>query len=165
MKHKLIYTIIFFSSTILSHSAFSANKDSVDVFLSIPKKEIENSSDLRIKIEIKSNKIAPIIVPKEISLGYMERRSGFFRIQVQQEIDDKYVDVPSHGFIDNMPSSLDTMYKNDVRKFNSSFRLLYRFVKGNYRIRVLGAFSVLNHINDVYSDWKYFTCKKDIVIE
>ena len=126
----------------------------------MPVTKVQYRRDLDINIEIRSVQKNPLIVPKDEALGYVDDHLGFLRVQVQKEIDGKYQDIRHHGLIDNAPTVLDTLYYGDVRKFDVSFAILYKFEKGNYRIRFLGAFSILNPgSKDVYSDWLYFTCK------
>lgn len=124
--------------------------------------KVQYRRDLDINIEIRSVQKRPLIALKDETLGYVDDHLGFLRVQVQKEIGGKYQNIRHHGLIDNAPTELDTLYYGDVRKFDISFAILYNFKKGNYRIRILGAFSFLNPgSKDVYSDWLYFTCKRE----
>lgn len=166
MRYKLIKFFSLFILIVSQYDAFPSNKDSIEFVLTMPVSEIQTSNDLRVDVSVKSNQILPLIMTKDAALGYVNEKIGFFRVQVQQKIGGKYIDIKHHGLIDNAPTDLDTLYKGDLRKFDLSIRLLYHFIKGDYRIRILAAFSILNpSIKDSYSNWSYFTCKKEILIE
>ena len=162
MSIKLAISVILIFSVI---NVFAAAGDSIELHIRLPKNEIGNYKDLIVDIEIKSNKDNPWIFFKEPPPGYADRHMGALRMQVQKKIDDKYVDLPAHGAIDNLPGdNVDSLYKGNSRIYQLPLTVFFRFPKGSYRVRILAAFSLLNtRVKDQYSEWVYFNCKKDIV--
>lgn len=58
---------------------------------------------------------------------------------------------------------IDTLRNNQKKSWNTNISTLYQFVKGTYRIRVAVHFSALDeNVKDMYADWYYFKCNRDI---
>lgn len=166
MKKRLICLVALVTLIVSNFKAYSSAEDSVEIILTIPSAEIRLSKDLFVNIKIVSRKGTPLVITKDAAIGYFDRKIGFFRVQVQRKINGRYVDIAHNAAIDNMPTDLDTIYKNDIRKYDFPIRMLYHYTKGSYRVRILTAFSILNpQINDVYSNWAYFICKKEILMD
>jgi len=160
-RKSLIGLLVLFILTTSYYDAFSAYKDSVEFHLTIPKAEILTWHDLTINLTITSKQRAPLVLPKDGVIGYVHGE-GFFLIEAQKKINGKYVTIQGDARIDNPPSYLDTLHMNDTRKFKFSLALFYQYTKGDYRIRVLTILSQLNPTKDIYSNWVYFSCKKEI---
>jgi hypothetical protein len=165
---KAFLILIFFATphVSFSNSALRLENDSIKIVLSMSKHSVVKDSDLFIFISITSNRKRILQIPKGDVMDYIERGSGFYLIQCQKKIGSKYIDVPGVAHMDNPPFfDADTLYANDTKKFEIPIRLLYRYTKGQYRIRILAALSQLNKTPDVYSNWLYFNCSTDIKIE
>jgi hypothetical protein len=156
-----IAAILIFSEI----NVYATSRDSIELQVHFQKQEIVNSKDLIIDIQIKSNKIRPLIFLKDPSPNFVARHMGALRVEVQSKVGDKYVDLPVHGTIDNMPVEVDTLYSGNSRTYQLALGVFYRhLLKGNYRVRILAAFSLLNpKVKDQYSEWVYFNCDKDII--
>ena len=75
----------------------------------------------------------------------------------------KFVDEPLLARLDNsMEEDIDTLRTNDSKDWSFEIFRINTFTKGKYRIRFFVALSVFNPVRDVYSDWYYFTCSRDI---
>jgi hypothetical protein len=143
----------------------ATSRDSIELHVHFQKQEILNSKDLVIDIQIKSNKVRPLIFLKDPPPNFVARHMGALRIEVQSRVGDKYVDLPVHGTVDNIPVEADTLYTGNSRAYQLSLSSFYQqLVKGNYRVRILAAFAMLNpQVKDQYSEWVYFNCDRDIV--
>jgi hypothetical protein len=150
---------------VLEINVYATSRDSIELHVYFQKQEIVNSRDFVIDIQIKSNKVRPLIFLKDPPLNFVARHMGALRVEAQSKVGDKYVDLPVHGAIDNMPVEADTLYAGNSRTYQLSLSLFYRqLFKGNYRVRILAAFAMLNpQVKDQYSEWVYFNCDKDIV--
>ena len=150
----------------LSPQVFSSGLDSIPVILSMPNVEMKTSKDLTIVLTIRSNQQKVLEIPKGGLWGYASEGAGFFSIQVQRKINEKYQDIKGIARMDNPPEvSIDSLRTNDFREFKFPIALLYHYQAGAYRIRVLCHFSTLNPIIDTFSNWVHFHCAKEILPE
>jgi hypothetical protein len=163
MERLLIFIFFVAPHVSFSNSALRLDNDSVQIVLSMSKRSVEKKSDLFIFISITSIQKRILQIPKGDDMDYIDRGSGFYLIQCQKKVGAKYIDIPGVASMDNPPFfATDTLYTNDTRKFGTPIGLLYRYTKGQYRIRILAALSQLNKRPDIYSDWLYFNCPKEM---
>jgi hypothetical protein len=157
---KIGFLIFFVIST---HSGFCTSHDSLEIKLVVASKEIIQVEDLQISLTIKSDMSPFLLLPDNESWGFLSSIESFYLIQIQKMSGDKYIDMPSGGHLDNVPTfSLDTVYNKQYRQLSFPIRILYSYTKGEYRIRVLCRFSMYNKLRDRYTDWVYFSCINDI---
>jgi hypothetical protein len=162
--------LLFALSILNTHPSFSERvkfeNDSVQIKVILPKTKIANEKDLTLTLIVKSTQSTPLEIPKVGIWSYANRGPAFFLIELQRETKGKYVDVPGNASMDNVPETeIDTLYTNGTKGYPLSIRLLFHYAKGNYRLRVLATFSVLNKLPDIYSAWTYFECENDIKIK
>lgn len=165
MKYLLFAIPLFFSFTCFSEFIDKSGGDSIRMVISLPKAAVESENDLILTLMVRTTRSTPLEIPKQGLWSYVNSGPGFFFIEVQRKRNGKFVDVPGNARIDNVPiADIDTLKGNEMRKFITSMRLLFHYTKGQYRVRVLGAFSTLNNSHDIYSNWVYFNCEHEIVI-
>jgi hypothetical protein len=89
---------------------------------------------------------------------------GALCIQVQSKGDTGYVDIPARGSIGNYSNKEDTIKSGEVRSYEFLVtRMYHQLPRGNYRVRILLAFSLLNlRVDNKFSNWVYFKCGEDI---
>jgi len=149
-----------------SNTMFHIENDSILVSLFMVKHIIKKDTDLLAHISITSNQRRILQIPKGNNMAYIDRGSGFYLIQCQRKAGSKYTDISGNASIDNIPLiNFDTLHVNETYKLEIPIRLLYRFTKGQYRIRVLATLSSLNNVADTYSNWFYFDCPANVRIE
>lgn len=156
---------LFFIGLLLCYQGFTANEDSlVYVQLSLPKTTITTSKDLLLTISIKSSTNKKIVIPKYISVGYIQDSSGFISYQLQKLEGQTYKNVKSYGALDNFDlfDKTDTLHSGEQKDITDNIGLITIPYKGKYRLRVVCFFSAYNEMKDVYSDWLYFNCEKPI---
>jgi hypothetical protein len=163
MKQLFFLFVAFVAQPSFSEPIVKFDNDSVQIKVSLPKAKIESEKDLTLTLTVKSTQSRLLEIPKEGLWSYINRGPAFFFIELQRKTKGKYVDVEGHASMDNVPeATIDTIYRNDTRNFPTSIDLLYHYVKGQYRVRVLAAFSSLNKLPDIYSDWFYLECENEI---
>jgi hypothetical protein len=159
----LLNSLIFLIFFDLELNAQRGINDSLLVTVSMPRNDIFKPDDLVLNIKITSQKKGIIEVPVQDVFGYVQDHSGFIAMQTQNKIEGKYTDLPLRTRIDNIPGvNIDTLRTNDSKVWTYGISGIWKFNKGDYRIRVLARLSILNQATDVYSDWYYFSCKDDI---
>jgi hypothetical protein len=127
------------------------------------KKNITTRDDLVIKISILSNTLDTILIPKTGTFCYLEDRTAFFGLQLQEMRAGKFVDINPSSNLDNPPFvDSDTLTKGSQRLFEFPIGWLSQYPVGNYRIRILALFSLFNKMHDVSSNWANFEIKKPL---
>ena len=153
---------IFLILLFVTINSFSQTNDFVTVKLSLPAKDISTYKDLSITLDIRSTKKI-LEMPKGALWGYATEGAGFFSIQLQKKENGVYQDIKGIARIDEpAEADIDTLYIGDHREFTESIDWLFHYYKGEYRIRILCYFSNLNKIENQYSNWVYFVCRKEI---
>jgi hypothetical protein len=161
MKATIVSFLIIFISVFSYDQAL--NSKLIALELSMPKNQILDGKDLMINVKITSHQKKILQITKEEELGYVLQHSGFIAIQVQMKVGQEYHDIPEAAHIDNYPDvKLDTLYTNHVKRYDIPINMLYHYVKGGYRIKVLARLSELNPVKDIYSDWVYFNCQRAV---
>jgi len=152
--------VIFFT---FAHVGFCNPADSLVVKLAFKSKEIKQADDLRMTLTIKSCLKQTVYLPGIDLWGLPSSVDGFYIIQVQKRSEGKYNNLHIRGALDNIPS-LDTekLHLGEEKELAFPLSMLYQYSKGEYRVRVLCKFSMLNKIRDQYSNWAYFSCDNDI---
>lgn len=157
---------VFFQIIVLSLISFKSlaiDNDSIKVDLRMPIHQIQSNKDIMINLKVTSYQKRILEVPEEGVWGYMGRPTGFIAVQVQRKIGPKYAELAPGANIDNFQGvKIDTLNMNDAKAYSLNVNMLYHFLKGEYRVRVLVKFSSLNPIKDIYSKWVYFQCKKEL---
>jgi hypothetical protein len=91
--------------------------------------------------------------------------NSFLLVEIQKEISGIFKEVSGAEKIDYFPDeSVDSLRKGDSITTDAfSIAGIFRSNKGSYRVRTLCRFSKLNPgVKDVYSNWVYFKCVKDV---
>ena len=154
------FLAIFIIST---HFGLCCPEDSLELKLAIANKEVSQANDLNISLTIKSTIKPFVLLPDNESWGFLSSIESFYLIQIQEMSGGTYVDIPRKGHLDNVPTfSMDTVFNGMHRELSFPIHILYRYTKGEYRIRVLCRFSMYNRLKDRFTDWLYFSCKNDI---
>ena len=161
--------IILFLTIVLAlnpKESFSSPIDSLIVKLVMKNTIINKDEDLVIGLSIEA-KYKSIVVPKYLSYGFLLGDSvgtGYISIQIQKKLKGEYKDVQLGGTMDNLPiDKLDTLAVKDTRKESCYMGGMFRSDKGEYRVRVLCfASKIDNSLTDVYSNWVYFRCLKNV---
>ena len=163
MKYILIKIFLAVSSFSVEPSNECMDKPLL-VEISLRKKQMEEYKDLKFQVKLKSVSDKVIYIPHHISMGFIQDSMAFMQLHLQIKSGNAYIDVEPKGFIDNLSvnKKVDTLSNGREIIYEDYFGAAFRFKKGYYRLRVLCAVSYLNHIKDVYSNWVYFNCKKEI---
>jgi hypothetical protein len=162
MKITLVY-LGFFALTGIALHGQSIDKDSISVSLSMPEKEISEAKQLVVDVKITSYKKNILEVPEQGVWGYALYHSGFLGVQVQRQVNGKFGDTPISTSIDSfMGIDPDTLRTNDSKDWSFDLFRINTFNKGSYRVRFFASLSSLNPVKDVYSDWYYFKCSRDV---
>ena len=149
----------------LVHAGLCGPRDSLKIRLAFKSKEIKQASDLEMTLTIKSYLKQTVYLPGVDLWGLPSTVAGFYIIQVQKRADKNYNNLHIRGALDNIPSfNTDRLHFGHEKELTFPLNILYEFTKGEYRVRVLCRFSTLNKLRDRHSNWTYFTCDSDILI-
>lgn len=136
------------------------------VQLNIANVNVTNEYDLVLSARITSKWQKPIAIPGRFTWGILRYSNGsFLLVEIQKQISGIFVEVSLDEKIDYFPDeSVDSINKGDSKSTNAfSIAGIFKSNKGSYRVRVLCRFSELNPgIKDVYSNWVYFRCVRDV---
>jgi len=161
MRYLIIKIILLFS--LISGKLYSSPGDSLLIKLKLVTNDVKVWEDLSVSLEITSLYNKNIFIPKKVSWGHIQDSSGFVCYQLQKKQGDEFKDCEPSGILDNLflNEEVDTLGTNKPKTLRSHL-LGYNMPAGTYRLRVICFMSLLNDIGNVYSNWFYFKCDKEV---
>jgi hypothetical protein len=157
MKVAICLNILIMLLTSSGTSQLITIRDFIKVSLSTDSKfAIIDSSEFIIRVNIQNKRKGDLILEKPELWSFVGDPNGFCLIQTQRKENGVFVTLEPQACVDGISPSNDTLISNDARSFTFPVQRLYRYIRGQYRMRVLIKLSDLNPIPDVYTDWLYF---------
>lgn len=134
------------------------------VTIEMAKHDVSTESDLEIRVQVKSIWREAVAVPSHFTWrARSQLMDDFMNIELEKREDGQYVEMESDDHLDNLPPEIDSLQPQDSVYEDIGLNSLYRWKKGDYRVRVLCQWSVYNpRMENVYSQWVYFRCLMDI---
>lgn len=100
MKSRFICFLSYLFFFSFPCSVFAFQGDSIIVTLTMPKKNIDTFTDLRLNVKVKSN--VALLVPHEENWALIQDSSGLLCVQLQKKNGSEYKDMVSSARIDNL---------------------------------------------------------------